>query len=96
MLLINSNLNTVNNIQEDLISFYYIYILVFSGIYLYASHAGMIKDPEVHLYQNGGSVNMSCYVKYFKVHIIFIAPISSEWFLQSVDHFVQILPSFPL
>lgn len=66
----NSN---VNNIQEDLISFYYIYM----GVYLYTSHAGMIKDPEVHLYQNRGSVNMSYYVKYLKFHIIVIAPMIS-------------------
>lgn len=78
MLHINLNVNTVNNIQEDLISFYYIYLWAFLGIYLYASHAGMIKDTEVHLYQNGGSVNMSYYVKYFKVHIIVIAPMSSD------------------
>lgn len=78
MLHINSNVSTVNNIQEDLISFYYIYMWAFLGIYLSASHAGMIKDPEVHLYQNGGSVNMlSNYVKYFKVHIIVIAPMRS-------------------
>lgn len=51
----------------------------FLGIYLYASHAGMIKDPEVHLYQNGGSVKMSYYFKYFKVHIIVIAPMSSDY-----------------
>lgn len=57
MLHINKNVNTVNNIQEDLLSFYYIYMSAFSGIYLYASHAEMIKGPEVHLYQNGGSVN---------------------------------------
>lgn len=49
----------------------------FLGIYLYASHGGMIKDPEVYLYQNGGSVNISYYVMYFKVHIIVIAPTSS-------------------
>lgn len=84
MLHINSNVNTVNNIQEDSISFYYIYMWAFLGIYLYASHAGMIKDPEVHLYQNGGSVNMSYYVKYFEVQFIVIAPMSSGSFNQRI------------
>lgn len=38
------------------------------SLQLYALHARMRRGPEVHHYQNGGSVNMSVfiYVKYLK------------------------------